>query len=139
MSEPREAGEQRLERLFAGRPEALRLFHVVREFVESLGPVAMAVAKTQVSFGMVRKFAWVWLPQLWTKKRAEQSVTVTFCLDRRVSDPRIAGAVEPRPGHWTHHVVIEGEADLDDALRGWLREAYDLGCLPGRRSARKAP
>jgi hypothetical protein len=35
-------------------------------------------------------------------------------------------AVEPHPGHWTHHVVIEDETDLDGAVDGWLREAYRL-------------
>jgi hypothetical protein len=44
------------------------LFEKVRLFIESIGPVTMEATKTQVSFGTTRKFAWVWLPQIYTKK-----------------------------------------------------------------------
>jgi hypothetical protein len=69
----------------------------------------------------------VWLPQTWVKGRPAQSVTLAVSLGRRVDDPRIAEAVEARPGHWTHHIVITGEADLDAPVREWLREAYERG------------
>ena len=63
-------------------------------------------------------------------KRPEESVTLTFSLDHPVTDPRIVEAVEPHPGHWTHHVVIEDEADLDGPVDAWLREAYALADAP---------
>jgi hypothetical protein len=28
---------------------------------------------------------------------------------------------------WVHHFVLRSEADLDDELRSWMREAYDVG------------
>ena len=107
-------------------PVLLRLFHFVRQYIESLGPVKMEIMKTQVSFGAETKFAWVWLPQLWIKKRAENSITLTFDLNRRIDDDRIEEVVEPRPGRFTHHVIIEKESDLDQEVREWLREAYEL-------------
>ncbi len=119
-------GTWTLEELFAGRPGALALFHFVRRYIESLGPVKMEVMKTQVSFGAKTKFAWVWLPQLWIKKRVEHSITLTFDLNRRIDDGRIEEVVEPRPGRFTHHVIIEKESDLDQEVREWLREAYEL-------------
>lgn len=128
-----------LEKLFAGRPASLRLFHLVREFIETIGPVEMTVTKTQVSFGVRTKFAWVWLPQLWTHARAEDSITLTFDHGERVDDPRIVAAVEPRLGRWTHHVVITEPADLDDVVKGWLREAYDSGTIDRRKRAHKRP
>lgn len=126
-----------IQELFAGRTEARALFEAVRRFIESLGPVKIEATKTQVSFGAATKFAWVWLPQLWTKMRPEGSVTLTFDADHRVQDRRIAQAVEPRPGRWTHHVVIEKAADLDATVKGWLREAHALGQVDRRR--RRAP
>jgi hypothetical protein len=114
------------ERMFAGHPQRLRLFRAVRAHIERLGPVVMRDTESQVSFRARRTFAWVWLPQRWTHNRPEESVTLTFSLDHRESDPRIVEAVEPHPGHWTHHVVIEDETDLDGAVDGWLREAYRL-------------
>ena len=28
---------------------------------------------------------------------------------------------------WVHHFVLRSEADLDEELRDWMREAYDVG------------
>jgi hypothetical protein len=33
--------------------------------------------------------------------------------------------VEPRPGIFTHHVVVLKENDLDSDVRDWIREAYE--------------
>lgn len=110
--------------LFTGRPGAFRLFGNVRKFIETLGPVTVESTKTQVSFGTPKKFAWVWLPQMYTKKRPENSITLTFAAGRHIFNDRIAEAVEPRHGRWTHHVVIEKESDLDDDVKNWLREAF---------------
>jgi hypothetical protein len=119
-------GNWTVEGLFSGRPEALALFHAVQKYIESIGPVTMEAMKSQISFGTKTKFAWVWLPQPWSKKRPENSIVLTFGLGRQIKHDRIAQAVEPRPGRWTHHVIIEDEADLDEDLRGWLTEAYDF-------------
>ncbi len=132
----RAPGVWTLEGLFAARAEALALFNVVRAFIESLGPVTMDVSKTQVAFGRGRKFAWVWLPQMWIKKRPDESVTLVFDYPYRIRHRRIASAVEPRPGRWTHHVLIDREADLDERVRSWLRQAYDLAGSSLKRRTR---
>ncbi|HSP47885.1 MAG TPA: DUF5655 domain-containing protein [Clostridiaceae bacterium] len=123
----KEPGNRTVEGFFEGRPEALMYFEALREEIEALGPVKLEVMKTQVSFAAERKFAWVWLPQMWTRKRPETSITLTFCLDREVRHPKIVEAVEPSPGKWTHHILINRIEDLDDEVRDWLKEAYDFG------------
>ncbi len=123
-------GNWTIEGFFEGRAASLTLFNAVRRYIESLGPVTIEPMKTQISFGTKRKFAWVWLPQTWIKKRSDTSVTLTFDLDHKVEHPRIEEAVETRPGRWTHHVVIENESDIDDDVKGWLREAYEIGQRP---------
>lgn len=130
-------GKNTVEGFFEGRPESFRLFEALRAEIESIGPVKMAVMKTQVSFGTRRKFAWVWLPQMWVRKRPETSITLTFCLDREVRHPRIVEAVEPSPGKWTHHVLIDKVEDIDDEVREWLREAYDFGNRGGLERKRE--
>lgn len=109
---------------FADYPAAMPLFEAVRSWLLALGPMTMTVQKTQISFGTDRKFAWVWLPQRLTKNRPEHCIVLTFGLRKHIVDKRIAEAVEPRPGRWTHHVIIETEADLDDVVKTWLEEAY---------------
>jgi hypothetical protein len=111
---------------FEGWPESFRLFEIVRTYIESLGPVKIEAAQTQISFGAKRKFAWVWLPQVWTERRPENSITLAFGLGKRIVRSRIEKAVEPYPGRWTHHVIIEKESDLDDDVRKWLKEAYEF-------------
>ncbi len=123
MSRPA-PGKFSVEGLFSGRPRALLLFHLIRQYIESIGPVTMMAMETQISFGTRTKFAWVWLPQLWTKKRPENSITLTFDIGRQIKHNRITEVVEPRPGRWTHHVVIESENDFNKHVREWLREAY---------------
>jgi len=67
MPDSRAPGTRTAEGLFEGQPGSLKLFETVRKFIESLGSVEIAAAKTQVSFGVKTKFAWVWLPQMWVK------------------------------------------------------------------------
>ncbi len=96
----------------------------------------MEAAKTQVSFGIGTKFAWVWLPQMWIKKARDTSMVVAFDLNHHVAHPHIKSAVEPRPGRWTHHVVIDTQGDLNDDVKSWLSEAYE-GALTRRHSAKR--
>ena len=114
------------ERLFDGRPTPLRLYRAIRQRLETFGPLTVRGTDAQVSFRARRAFAWVWLPQRRAEARPADSVTLTFSLDAPLDDPRIVQVDEPRPGHWTHHVVIEDESDLDRAVDDWLRQAYRL-------------
>ena len=114
------------ERLFADNPTRLRLFRAVRALIESLGDVRVEATKSQVSFGTDRKFAWVWLPPKWDRKRPDDCIVLSFALRHEVVDPRIEQAVEPHPGRWMHHVVVADESDLDSKIETWLREAHEL-------------
>ena len=126
----------RIQQLFAGRRASWRLFVLVREYICSLGGVATIPRKTQVGFSHGRMFAWVWLPQLWIRKAPRESIVLTFGLDHRVRDPRIMESLEPYPGRFTHHVVIQQTSGFDPKVRGWVREAYELAAKPHRRLGR---
>ena len=71
------------------------------------------------------------------KRKNDPGVVVTFGLGRREQSPRIAAAVEPCPGRWTHHVTVTAEAALDGELLGWLQEAWDFCGDKGRGKAGK--
>lgn len=134
----REEISDTVEELFRGREAQIRLYQAVCAAIEALGPVTITVSKTQVAFGAKTKFAWVWPPQLWSNKRPPDSIVLTFGLGRQVVHPKIVESVEPRPGRWTHHVIVEHEADLDADVRGWLAEAYAFGQIDRRRKAKSA-
>lgn len=115
-----------VECFFAGKPEELQLFNAVRECVEPLGAVKIEATKTQVSFGTKRKFAWVWFPPMWAKDRPEKSIVLTFGVGHQIKHGRIVQSVEPYPGRWTHHVIIQNISDIDQDVCGWLTEAYQF-------------
>jgi hypothetical protein len=64
---------------------------------------------------------------MWIRKRPEDSLTLAFALDRKVTDIRISQVAAPRPGCWVHHLVIPGEDRFDEDAREWLQEAFRFG------------
>lgn len=66
----------------------------------------------------------MWLPQMWVKEQPQDSIVLAIGLRRRVKDKRIKESVEPYPGRFTHHIVIERGSQLDSKVKQWLREAY---------------
>lgn len=131
-----EADREAVDRLFANRPGSRQIYDAVEAFIQTLGDVSLAPAKTQVAFAHGRRFAWVWLPQMWIHKQPESSITLTFGLDRQVSDRRVKQCVEPYPGRFVHHVVMTDARDLDEKVMGWLRRAHSLAAQPLPRRPR---
>ena len=115
---------------FDGRPEALALYRALAARLDALAPQAsVKVQKSQISFYSPRLFAMVSLP----RRKRDPGITVSFGLGRREPSPRVAVSVEAYPGRWTHHVPVTAEEELDGALLGWLREAWDFSLLKERR------
>lgn len=113
--------------------EQISLYLAVEEMINSIGPVSIEVMKSQISFGTKTKFAWVWKPQTWSKKRPENSIVLTFGVGRHIQNEKIVEAVEPYPGRWTHHVIIQNNSDLNNDVYQWLCEAYAFSLYRGRK------
>jgi hypothetical protein len=111
---------------FAGQAQSKQLFEVVRREIESLGETSMRVTKSQVAFRRRRGFAWVWMPGMYLKRETPPLV-LTLSLPRRDKSPRWKEIVEPYPGRFTHHLELHDTADIDEEVRGWLREAWECG------------
>ncbi len=102
----------------------LKLFKMAEKYIRTFDGVAIAVTKTQVAFKTKRQFAWVWMPQAWLKQSPEDGIVVSFSLGHTVNDGRIKESLEPYPGRFMHHVVIEHPGEFDVKVKKWLREAY---------------
>jgi hypothetical protein len=111
---------------FADQSLSKQLFEAVRREVESLGETSMGVTKSQVAFRRRRGFAWVWMPGQYLKRKTAPLV-LTLSLPQRDGAPRWKEIVEPYPGRFTHHLELYGPADIDEDMRGWLREAWEAG------------
>ena len=112
---------------FSGHPEELALYAALFPALEAAFPQArVKVQKSQISFYGKHLFAMLSIPVRQKKGWPEHCLLLSFGLGRRENDSRIAVAVEPYPGRWTHHVVLARPEELDGQLLAWLREAWDF-------------
>ncbi len=125
-----------IDKLFGGKAIQAKLYQHIRAFVETLGPVTIKVTKTQVSFANGRQFAWVWLPMEWAKNRPPNSIVLSFSLGEHLRHAMIVQVVEPYPGRWMHHVIVQDESDLNDDVRGWLTDAFAFAASRKRTTGR---
>ena len=112
---------------FDKQPETFPLYEAVREMIcAAFDNVTVKVQKSQIVFAGRRNFACVWLPPRKIKGRPEVYIILTFGLGDRLEHPRFVESVEPHPGRWTHHVIIQSTEEVDAQIQEWLREAYDF-------------
>ena len=96
---------------------------LIERLTQALPEMTARVQKSQISFYGRHLFGAASLPIRRRKDWPERCLVVTVGLARRLDSPRVAVAVEPYPGRWTHHVLIERPDQIDAELIGWLREA----------------
>jgi hypothetical protein len=116
-----------IEEIFSDKPVQLKLYQHIRQLIESIGQAEIKVSKTQIAFKNHKQFAWVWLPLPWDKKRPPNSIVLSFSLGKRIENSQIVQVVEPYPGRWMHHVIIQNSSDLNKEVQQWLKEAYEFG------------
>ena len=110
---------------FDGKPLELSLYKALFRRMEMEFPDAsVKVQKSQISFYSRHLFGAASLPVRRKKSWPEHCIVVTIGLSHQLESPRVAVAVEPYPGRWTHHVLISDEEQIDSELLGWLREAW---------------
>jgi hypothetical protein len=107
-----------IDEYFSTGPEHERpVFDEVHAHLASLGEVHVEPVSVGIFFKRGRTFAQLRPMTRW--------VALSFVLSRTVADPRIARKVQSQ-GSRHHHVVnLRVPADVDEAVRGWLREAFD--------------
>jgi hypothetical protein len=106
-----------VEEYFATGPSFERpIFEVVREHLESLGPVVVEPVQVGVFFKRSRMFA-----QLRPKTRW---VALGFLLPVAVADERISRRVTASANRIYQETKLREPSDVDDDVRSWLTEAY---------------
>jgi hypothetical protein len=111
---------------FAGRQAALKLFNSLHKTIKKVCSPDIEVTKTQISFGEVYKYFWIWLPQTWIRKRSENSITLTIVTGKKIRSRRIEESIQVKNGYWTHHMIIENSNDIDKEIEGLIREGYEF-------------
>lgn len=112
---------------FDGCPVELELYETLYGRIAPLYPEAdVRVQKTQISVYDNHMFLAVSLPMRRKKDWPKQCILVTFGLPYRLDAPRIAVAVEPYPGRWTHHVLVSECSQVDEELLGWIHLSWEF-------------
>ncbi len=113
---------------FDGRPAELSLYERLFGLLDGQGlpNLSVRVQKSQLSFYGRHLFAAASLPLRRKKEWPKECILVTVGLNRKLDSPRVAVAVEPYPGRWTHHIPVSEPEELDGELLSWLLEAYEF-------------
>ena len=112
-----------LDEYFGGYEESRRIFEAVRGAVDAIGLTKLRVMKSQVAFYRRKALARVWIPARYLRGKTAPLV-LTLSFHSRNKSPRWKEIVEPAPGHFIHHLELYSVADIDDQVRGWLRDAW---------------
>lgn len=112
-----------LDEFFGGHDESRALFDAVRVAIGTVGRSDMRVTRSQIAFRRRTVFAIVWMPETYLGRGAP--LVLTVALRRHDDSPRWKQVVEPAPGRFTHHLELHSTADIDRAVRNWLREAWE--------------
>jgi predicted transport protein len=117
-------GQFDLEAHFSKRPPRVRqLFNALRTVIEDIGPVTVEPQKTRIVFTVRVRFVAVTVQQSGLKAH--------LWLTRRVPDARFRIETFTPTAH-IHHFKVTDASQLDDPLKGLLREAYAVGCQEHR-------
>ncbi len=108
--------EDHLSRVPKGIGELYRGFEAM---VRSIGPIEVAPVKTRIAFMTRMRFAGA--------RVQRRALEVAFLLTRRVESARFARVEQFGPRSFGYYVKIRRAEELDDELREWLVEAYDVG------------
>ena len=106
-----------LEEYFATGPERERpIFEAVNEFIESLGPVVVEPLSVGIYFKRAGAFAYLLPMQRWE--------TLGFSLTHVVRHRLMTRKAQPHGRRYYTVFNLAGPEDFDDAIKGWLTEAY---------------
>jgi hypothetical protein len=118
---PHSCGRYSVEKFLAGKSQyAISLYEHFSVLVHDCGPVKIAPAKTRIGFQVRMIFAAV-------NKLSDHGLEAHVVLTRRLERPRFRRIETVTPKCYVHHFRIESLSDLDEEVRSWLRESYQVG------------
>jgi hypothetical protein len=111
-----------LDAYFAERPPAQRrIFEAVAAHMRELGGVDIEAVSVGILFKASRTFAEL--------RPRRDGLALTLLLARELRDPRVRRTMPGGAGRVAHVVELHDAADVGEAVRAWLTEAY-LGAAP---------
>ena len=114
-------GEYTVDGFFEGKPARLReLYDAWVALVGEFGPFEQVPTKSRIAFMVRVRFAGV-------ARLRSDGLVCSFWLKRRVDSTRFSKRELLGRSDWVYRFVLRDEDELDDEVRGWIREAYEVG------------
>ena len=118
---PHSCGRYSVKDYLSGKSQhAVTLFEHFVALVHDCGPVQIAPAKTRIGFQVRMIFAAV-------NKLSDRGLEAHVVLTRRLACSRFTRIETMTPKCHVHHFRIESVDELDEQVKSWLREAYQVG------------
>lgn len=118
---PHSCGRYSVQQFLAGKNEdAVSLYEQFSALVQKCGAVFIAPAKTRIGFQVRMIFAAV-------NKLSDEGLDAHVVLTRRLKSPRFRRIEMMTAKCYVHHFRIASKSELDEEVRNWLREAYQVG------------
>ena len=118
---PHSCGRYSVKQFLAGKSQhAVSLYEHFSALVHECGPVLMAPAKGRIGFQVRMIFAAV-------NKLSDSGLDAHVVLTRRLHGPRFRRIETMTPKCHVHHFRIESVSELDEEVKSWLQEAYQVG------------
>jgi Domain of unknown function (DUF5655) len=111
--------------LTSSSPEVTRVYLALERLIREFGPFTAVPTQTQITLLARTTFALVTVRKQW--------LNLGFLLTRQIEHPRITRIEKISPRTCAHTVRLRSVRNVDSQLREWLREAYQVGKLGGRR------
>jgi hypothetical protein len=107
---------------FNSKPQTQQFFSVIDAFVQSLGQSKQTI-KSQISYGVNRKFLWLWAYD----QTPDGTLYLTVCLDRPLSDSLFHYVTQVSPHRYNHHIEVKSQEIAESpALRDLIRAGYEF-------------
>jgi hypothetical protein len=106
-------------------PKVRAIYRAVMRSLRACGPVQVAPTRSGINLLSRTSLGGIRLHR--------SHASLGLVLTRRLDNPRVASVFQISPRSFLHKVVLHSTAEVDAELRGWLREAYQVGLLAGRR------
>jgi hypothetical protein len=114
-------GDYTVDGFFEGTAARLReLYDAWVALVGEFGPFEQVPTKSRIAFMVRVRFAGV-------VRLRKDGLVCGLWLKRQISSPRFSKVEHLGKRDWVYHFVLRNEDGLDDEVRGWIREAYDVG------------
>ena len=105
--------------------EVQQIYRAIIGALRGCGPLQVAPTKTGINLLSQTSLGGVTLHRGY--------VNLGLVLTRRLEDPRVVSVLQISPRSYVHRVRVSSVAEVDAQLLGWLREAYQVGLMAGRR------